>query len=102
MSSEKAGKLSIRERAGHFAASIAVLATLGLVAAPDAFARYGRGLIGETTDKLVTFTMLLLICGIVVLITVLSLVQWRLDKRKKARKAAEHAHVGEVDWRGGW
>ena len=102
MSSGKAARLSARERAGHFAASIATLAALGLFAAPDAFARYGRGLVGETTDKLVTFVMLLLICGIVVLITVLSIVQWRLDKRKTARKAAEHAHVGEVDWRGGW
>ncbi|MHB1538756.1 MAG: hypothetical protein ACYCUM_00520 [Solirubrobacteraceae bacterium] len=102
MSSPKAGKLSIRARAAYCAASIATFAAIGLFAAPDAFARYGRGLVGETTDKLVTFTMLLLISGIVVLITVLSLIQWRLDKRKAVRKAAEHANVGGVDWRGGW
>jgi uncharacterized membrane protein YphA (DoxX/SURF4 family) len=102
MDREPSKKLSVRARVAHLAISICTLGAIGLFAAPDAFARYGRGLIGETTDKVVTFTMLLLISGIVVLITLLSLLQWRLDKRKTARKAAEHAHVAEVDWRGGW
>ncbi|MHB1469516.1 MAG: hypothetical protein ACYCU0_08095 [Solirubrobacteraceae bacterium] len=102
MSSRRRGKLSFGARIAHLAVSVCTLTALGLFAAPSAFARYGRGLIGETTDKTVTFSMLLLICGIVVLITVLSLIQWSLDKRKTARKEAEHAHVAEVDWRGGW
>jgi uncharacterized membrane protein YidH (DUF202 family) len=89
-------------RTAYLLVALSSVATLSLALAPDALARYGRGLIGETTDKTVTFTGLLFICGMVVLITLLSLLQWRLDKRKAARKAAEHAHVADIDWRGGW
>lgn len=92
----------MRARIAHLIVSFCWIAGMTLLLAPDALARYGRGLIGGTSDKTVTFTALLFICGIVVLISLLSLLQWRLDKRKAARKAAEHAHVAEIDWRGGW
>ena len=102
MQSTKANSLSVRARAAYLLVALGSLGGLTLVAAPSAFARYGRGLIGETTDTTVTFTMLLLIVGVVVLISTFSFIQWRLDKRKKAHTAAQHAHVADVDWRGGW
>jgi hypothetical protein len=37
-----------------------------------------------------------------VLISVLSLIQWRLDKRKHARMAAAKRRALSADWRGGW
>ena len=37
-----------------------------------------------------------------VLITVFSLIQWRLDKRKHARMAAAKRRAANADWRGGW
>jgi hypothetical protein len=37
-----------------------------------------------------------------VLITVLSLIQWRLDKRRHARMDAEKRRAANADWRGGW
>jgi peptidoglycan biosynthesis protein MviN/MurJ (putative lipid II flippase) len=95
-------KLSARARVAHLLVALLSLSTLLLAAAPDALARYGRGLIGQTTDKTVTYSALLLIVGIVVLISLFSLLQWRLDKRKHAREDAKHAHVAEADWRGGW
>jgi hypothetical protein len=33
---------------------------------------------------------------------VMSLLQWRLEKRKAARKAAAKRRAGAVEWRGGW
>ena len=36
------------------------------------------------------------------LILVLSLIQWRLDKRNHAREDAAKARAANADWRGGW
>ena len=64
----------------------------------------GEGWYGETSDKTITYAMYLVIiffpdhhrC-------VLSLIQWRLDKRKYARMdAAKRRRAANVDWRGGW
>jgi hypothetical protein len=49
----------------------------------------GQGLIGETDDKMVAFTALGLVVGFAVLVTLLSLLQGHLEKRKDQRKAAE-------------
>ena len=37
-----------------------------------------------------------------VLITVLSLIQWGLDRRKHARMEAKKRRAASADWRGGW
>ena len=62
----------------------------------------GEGWWGETNDKVVTNAGFILIAAFPILIAVLSYVQWKLDARKDARKAAAKAQVGHVDWRGGW
>ena len=62
----------------------------------------GEGLWGETNDKVITNAGFALIAGIPTLILLLSLLQWRLDKRKERRKAAEKARRARADLRGGW
>ena len=52
----------------------------------------GEGWWGETNDKVIfplfIFTM--------------SMIQWRLEKRKDARKSAARARAARADVRGGW
>jgi preprotein translocase subunit SecG len=73
------------------------------VAAPAALAHDGgEGLWGETNDKVITNAGFFLIAFFPVLIFVLSIVQWRLDKRKDARKKAAKARSARADLRGGW
>jgi hypothetical protein len=74
-----------------------------LLAAPAALAHDGgQGLWGETTDKVTTFAGFILIIAIPLFILCMSLIQWRLDKRKDARKAAAKARAASPQWRGGW
>jgi preprotein translocase subunit SecG len=74
-----------------------------LVAAPAALATgSGQGWYGETNDQVVTRTMFWVIIFFPVLITVLSLVQWGLDRRKHARMDAQKRRAASADWRGGW
>jgi hypothetical protein len=81
--------------------SLALLALL--VLAPAAAAENdGRGFYGATNDKVVTNAGFIIILFFPVLVTVLSLLQRRLDKRKAARKAAREAQLGHAQWRGGW
>ena len=84
--------------------ALTVFASTMLLAAPAAFARDdgGQGFYGETTDKAITNVMFVTIAFFPVLITVLSLIQWRLDKRKHARMDAAKARSVNADWRGGW
>ena len=71
-------------------AATATTLILSLALAVPAFANdNGEGLMGETTDRVVTFICLGIIVGIALLVTVLSIVQGHLDKRKEQRKAAE-------------
>jgi multisubunit Na+/H+ antiporter MnhB subunit len=84
---------------------IAVLIAVGalaLIVAPTAFASAGQGWYGETDDKSVTNAMFITIAFFPVLITVFSLIQWRLDKRKHARMDAKKQRASSADWRGGW
>ena len=74
MSSTRAARL--------FALTIAALALLG-VAAPAAFAADGVGLWGPTDDKVVTYWGFGCIVFFAVLVTVLSLIQTRLENRKE-------------------
>jgi hypothetical protein len=62
----------------------------------------GEGWWGETNDKIVTNYGFILIAFFPLLIFVASMIQWRLDKRKDARKKAEKARKLRADLRGGW
>ena len=82
--------------------SSAWLVALAL-AAPAALANDGgQGLYGETNDKVVTNAGFLVIAFFPLLIFLLSMLQWRLDKRKDARKRAAKARRERADLRGGW
>jgi hypothetical protein len=81
------------------------LLTIALLAAsaPAALAHDGgEGLWGETNDKVITNAGFILIAFFPLFILFASLLQWRLDKRKEARKRAAKARVARADVRGGW
>jgi uncharacterized membrane protein len=82
--------------------TVTTVTLLALV--PDALARDngGQGWYGETNDKVITNGMFLVIIFFPTLILVLSLIQWRLDKRKHAKTDAAKRRATNVDWRGGW
>jgi len=76
-----------------------------LALAPDAFASSasgGQGWYGETNDKVITNAMFLVILFFPTIITVFSIIQWRLEKRKHARLDAAKRRAKNEDWRGGW
>ena len=82
-----------------------LLLTVALLAvsAPAALAHDGgEGLWGETNDKVITNAGFVLIAFFPVFIFVMSMIQWRLDKRKDARKKAAKARTARADVRGGW
>jgi putative copper export protein len=56
-----------------------------LVLSPAAMAADGVGVYGRTDDKVVTFFAFGLIAFFAILVTVLSLIQIRLDNRKERR-----------------
>ncbi len=62
----------------------------------------GQGLYGETSDKVVTDAMFIVIAFFPTVITIFSLIQWRLDKRKHARMDAAKARAVSQEWHGGW
>lgn len=96
--------MGLKCRLRRFAAAICWACTALLVLTPSALAEkaYGRGLWGVMNDTVVTYFGFIMIVGFPLLLLVLSLIQWRLDKRKEARKAAEKASLGEAYWHGGW
>jgi hypothetical protein len=74
-----------------------------LLAAPAAFAHDGgQGWYGETNDVVVTNAGFIVIAFFPLFIFAMSILQWRLEKRKDRRKAAAKALAGEQAWRGGW
>jgi hypothetical protein len=82
--------------------SLLTLALLALTA-PAALAHDGgEGLWGETNDKVITNAGFILIAFFPLFILCASLVQWKLEKRKDARKAAAKARTARADVRGGW
>jgi len=83
--------------AAQTAVSFALLAPVAL-----AVEDHGEGLYGETDDKVVTNAGFIVILFFPLLILLLSLLQWRLDKRKEARKRAEKVRSARSEWRGGW
>jgi hypothetical protein len=79
--------------------------TIALVLAPVALGHDGgEGTYGETNDKVVTNAGFILIAFFPLFIFVMSMLQWRLDKRKERRKAAHKALARDeqATWRGGW
>jgi putative copper export protein len=66
-----------------FAGLIAVV--VSLVVAPAAMAADGVGVYGRTDDKIVTYFMFGVIAFFAILVTVLALIQIRLDNRKERR-----------------
>ena len=79
---------------------------LFLLLAPAALATQepisGEGTYGPADDKVVTNTGFIVILLFPLFILCMSLLQWRLDKRKYARKAAAKRRAGAAEWRGGW
>jgi hypothetical protein len=72
-----------------------------LLTAQGAFAHDGgQGLLGEVDDKTVTDAGFILIAFFPLFVLFMSLLQWRLDKRKASRKAAHKQLEGE--WHSGW
>ena len=64
----------------------------------------GEGNYGEAPDKVVTNAGFILIAFFPLFVAVMSVIQWRLDKRKEAKKAAQKQlkSVRGSTWRGGW
>jgi len=82
--------------------SVLTLALLA-ISAPAALAHDGgEGWWGETNDKVITNAGFILIAFFPLFILCMSLLQWRLEKRKDARKQAAKARVARADVRGGW
>jgi hypothetical protein len=75
-----------------------VLAPLALAGPPNG----GQGTYGETNDKIVTNAGFIVIIFFPTVILLLSLLQWRLDKRRDARKAAAKRRGSAAEWSGGW
>ena len=89
----------MRRLVTSFAMSIAVLA----LAAPVALAQNsGEGAYGETDDKVVTYAGFILIIFFPVLVLCFSLLQGKLEKRKKDRMKAAKASGGDDRWKQGW
>jgi hypothetical protein len=69
--------------------ALVALPTWLLLAAPAFAGDNGEGLVGETDDRIVTFTCLGLVVAFAVLVTLLTVLQNALEKRKEQRKAVE-------------
>ena len=90
-------------RARIIAALLTVAIALLAFAAPALAASHsGEGWYGETNDIVITNAMFLTIIFFPTVIVLLSLIQWRLDKRKHARMDAAKRRAANADWRGGW
>jgi uncharacterized membrane protein len=91
-------------RRARIVTALTVFSLTLLTMAPAAMARQtgGQGWYGETNDKTITNIMFLTIIFFPTVIIVLSLIQWRLEKRKHAKMDAMKRRAANVDWRGGW
>jgi uncharacterized membrane protein len=75
-------------RSGNFIRRLLVgfvAVVVPLVIAPAAMAADGVGVYGRTDDKVITYFMFGVIAFFAVLVTVLSLIQIRLENRKERR-----------------
>ncbi len=78
--------------------SLALLAPLAAADPHDG----AQGWVGEANDVIVTNAGFILIAFFPLFILVMSLLQWQLDKRKYARKAAANVRSTDEVWKGGW
>ncbi|MCX6386825.1 MAG: hypothetical protein NTV40_09410 [Solirubrobacterales bacterium] len=64
----------------------------------------GQGWWGETSDQVVTNAGFILIIFFPLFVALMSLIQWKLEKRKDVRKATQKKLRASSDatWRGGW
>jgi hypothetical protein len=77
-------------RAWSIAVLVGPAAVALLLLAPAAMAADGEGLYGRTDDKVVTYASFIIIAFFAILVTVLSLIQIRLESRKeRAREELE-------------
>lgn len=84
--------------------SVVLLLLLAPAALAQSINRHdqGQGWYGETNDKVVTNAGFILIAAFPLIIFLLSLAQWKLDKRKDARKRALKARAASRRWQTGW
>jgi putative copper export protein len=75
------------QRARRLAAHLFVAVAAMLVLVPSALGADGVGLYGRTDDKVVTFFAFGVIAFFAILVTVLSLIQIRLENRKERARA---------------
>jgi len=74
-----------------------------LAAAPVALASNGgEGWYGESNDVVITNAMFGVIIFFPTIIVILTVIQWRLDKRKHAKMDAAKRSAANADPRGGW
>jgi len=90
-------------RRARIIAALVSFSALLLATAPSALASNGgEGWYGESNDVVITNSMFLVIIFFPTIILILSLIQWRLDKRKHARLDAKKRSAANADPRGGW
>jgi hypothetical protein len=75
------------QRARRLAAHLLLAVAAMLVLVPSALGADGVGLYGRTDDKVVTYAAFILIAFFAILVTVLSLIQIRLENRKERARA---------------
>ncbi len=76
-----------------------------LLLAPAALAQqsdHGEGWYGETDDVVITNAGFIVIAFFPLFVAFMSFVQWRLEKRKEARKKAAKEREARPEWRAGW
>ena len=87
-------------------ATVATILVAFALLAPAALANadHGEGLYGETDDQVVTNAGFILIIFFPLFVAIMSVIQWKLEKRKDSRKAAKKqlASARKDAWRGGW
>ena len=79
--------------------AVLMITTVLVAAAPALAHDNGEGWYGETNDRVVTNAGFILIVFFPLFIFFISLLQWRLEKRKDLRKAAAKAAAKA---QGGW
>jgi hypothetical protein len=94
----------MRPEMKRLAALLTAASAALLVLAPASFAHDGgQGWYGLTDDKVTTNAGFILIAFFPLFIFVMSMIQWRLEKRKERRKKVHKDLAGdEQAWRGGW